>query len=202
MNRNPSGSHMPLSKAITGFLQYKQAENMADRTITSYTFSLKRWLEYEGDKEVGKITSKNIIDFMNWLRTEYRPKRFSRRTHPLSNKTMRNEWITLSSFFHWAHDELKVNDIMADVPAPKFKFPPIETFTKEEMERMLKACLYAREAQTVSKRDIQFLIWGLISRLLTQLGHPVWKARPAHFATLRTALGLCLMFGHFHLQGR
>jgi integrase/recombinase XerD len=35
-----------------------------------------------------------------------------------------------------------------DVPPPKIKKTPIEPFTRDEVERMLKVCLYTREADT------------------------------------------------------
>jgi integrase/recombinase XerD len=37
---------------------------------------------------------------------------------------------------------------MKDVPPPRIKKTPVEPFTQDEVERMLKACLYTREADT------------------------------------------------------
>ena len=47
MNRRPSGS-LFLSKAITGFMQYKAAEGLSPTTLRSYEHDLKLWLEYIG----------------------------------------------------------------------------------------------------------------------------------------------------------
>ncbi len=41
---------------------------------------------------------------------------------------------------------------MKEVPAPKFRNPPIEPFTQEDVQRMLKACTYTREADSVNRR--------------------------------------------------
>lgn len=148
MNRKPSNSSVILSKAITGFLTYKAAEGLTDRSLDSYQRQLKMWLNKIGDVPVDKIDAKNIVEFLNWLRVDYVPKRFSGKSHPLSPKTIRNFWVTLSAFFSWAKNELHIPNPMVDVPAPKFKIPPVEPFSREEVARMLKACAYTREADT------------------------------------------------------
>jgi len=152
MNRKPSGSSMLLSKAVVGFLSYKEAEGLTARSLDSYKRHLEKWGEHEGDIEVGDIDAQKIIKYINWLRNEYVPHRYGGKTHPLSPKTIRNFWVTLSAFFKWAHVELHIPDPMTDVPAPKFKLAPVEPFSKEEVEKMIKACSYSREAQTVDRR--------------------------------------------------
>jgi len=71
MNHTPSGS-LFLSKAIQGFINYKIAEGLSQRTIDSYERLLN-----------------------NWMRNDYVPRRYSGKTHPLSPKTLRNVWVTL-----------------------------------------------------------------------------------------------------------
>ncbi len=56
MKRRPSGS-MSLSKAVVGFVNHKLAEGLTDRSIYSYERLLNKWIEYEGDKDIGDITS-------------------------------------------------------------------------------------------------------------------------------------------------
>ncbi len=41
---------------------------------------------------------------------------------------------------------------MKAVPSPKFEKPPIEPFTKEEVEALLKACEYCQLAETTDRR--------------------------------------------------
>ena len=41
---------------------------------------------------------------------------------------------------------------MKGVPAPKFEDAPVEPFSKEEIELLLKAAEYCREAQTDQRR--------------------------------------------------
>jgi integrase/recombinase XerD len=70
----------------------------------------------------------------------------------LSPKTIRNIWISLSAFFSWASEEFGFPNPMKGVPAPKYARAQVETFTKEEIEALLKACEYCREAVTNQRR--------------------------------------------------
>lgn len=54
----------------------------------------------------------------------------------------------MSSFFRWFSDEFKIPDIMKNVPSPKFQVPPVEPYSKEEVEALLKARDYCKEAKT------------------------------------------------------
>ena len=147
MNCNSSGSFI-LSKATTGFLNCKTAEGQAQRSLYSYERILVKWVEHTGDCKVTGVTSQDLSGYLTWLRTEYTPERLNGKTHPLSPKSIRNVWITLSSFFNWASQEFKMANPMRDVPPPRIKKTPVEPFTQDEVERMLKACLYTREADT------------------------------------------------------
>ena len=65
MNRRPSGS-LSLSKAITGFLQYKAAEGLSPNTLHSYQRDLKLWLEYAGDIPLHQITTSLLQEYFVW----------------------------------------------------------------------------------------------------------------------------------------
>jgi site-specific recombinase XerD len=53
-----------VSKALTGFLQYKSAEGLAPVTVTGYERNLKLWIEYQGDLDIITITSQHILSFL------------------------------------------------------------------------------------------------------------------------------------------
>ncbi|MCG2786890.1 MAG: tyrosine-type recombinase/integrase [Anaerolineae bacterium] len=152
MNHRPPGS-LPVSKAIVGFLSFKTAEGLADRTIDSYQRQLQKWLEYLGDKDVATITVAELTQYFSWLRNEYVPHSFGGGKDRLSPKTLRNFWITLSAFFTWACREFKIPNPMKEVPSPKFKNSPVEPFTQDEMQEMLKVCLYSREAKPGNRKS-------------------------------------------------
>ncbi len=113
---------------------------------------LKLWLEYMTDMPVNWLKTPKVRDYFVWLRTDYEPRQFSGDRRALSEKTVRNIYITLSAFFTWAVRELNVPNLMQDIPAPKFEAAPVEPFTKEQIEALLKACESCKEAQTTDRR--------------------------------------------------
>lgn len=152
MNHKSSGL-LKLSKAIPGFINYKSAEGLSHRTLDSHERLLNKWMEHIGDQEIGHISSQDVVAYISWLRNEYVPRRYNGKTHPLSPKTLRNVWVTLSSFYRWAAQELKIPNVMKAVPIPRTTKISIEPFTQEEVQRMLKACAYSREAHPANRRS-------------------------------------------------
>jgi integrase/recombinase XerD len=151
MNRRPSGSLL-LSKAIGGFIQYKAAEGLSPTTLQSYEDHLELWVEHLGDKPVNWIKTADVQEYLVWLRTDYQPRRITGDRRALSAKTVRNFYITLSAFFTWASREFALANPIKDIPAPKFEEAPVEPFTKEQIEALLKACETCQEAQTTDRR--------------------------------------------------
>jgi integrase/recombinase XerD len=147
MKHNPVGS-MVLSKALVGFLNHKIAEGLSPRTTESYRIIIEKYIAYGGDRSVSSVTNQDVTKYLNWLRTEYVPNRVNHKTHPLTGKTIRNVWIAFSSFFTWASHEFQFQNPMGEVPPPKFPKPQVQEFSKEEIERLLKACVTSRVAKT------------------------------------------------------
>ena len=109
-------------------------------------------MEHRSDHLLTEITTDDLRDCLAWLRTDYQPHRFGQKPHLLSAKTLRNIWVTFSAFFNWASSEFKIPNSVREVPAPRFQVAPVEPFTKEEVEKLLEACLYTREAKTGLRR--------------------------------------------------
>jgi len=130
----------------------KAAEALSPATLDSYERILKLWLDHVGDVEVSQITTQDLRAYLAWLRTDYKPHRLSGEDHPLAPKTIRNVWVALSSFFAWASTEFGWPDPIQDVPPPRFEVAPVETFTKDEVEAILKACEYCKESKTRDRR--------------------------------------------------
>ena len=157
MNRSTPGStklntSLSLVKSIDGFLKFKTAEGLSQRTIASYEYMLNHWLKYIGDRSVSEIQASDLTGYMAWLRTEYKPVRFNGSKEPLSAKSIRNVWVTFRSFFGWLHVEFKYTNPAIEITAPKFQTHPVETFTKEDVEKILKACVFSRESQTEERK--------------------------------------------------
>jgi integrase/recombinase XerD len=142
-----------ISKAIEGFMSYKTAEGLTERTLESYQRIMNKWLAFEGDKNLYDLKTSDLTRYLSWLRTEYVPRRYNGKTHPLSSKTTRNVYVTFKSFYKWAKVELHAEDLMTDIKAPKFQHATVVPFKKEEIEKLIKACRYSREAETVMRKS-------------------------------------------------
>ena len=76
-----------------------------------------------------------------------------RKTEPLSPKTIRNAYIALRSFYAWLNIEFGIPTPFVHLTPPKFQKQVIEVFTKEEIELLLKACVYARESNPHDRKS-------------------------------------------------
>jgi integrase/recombinase XerD len=146
MKRRSSG--IPLSKAAFGFEQYKTAEGLSPNTFVNYRDHLELFVDFTGDASVEDISSRDIVAFIAWLRKEYKPRRLTGGTQPLSPKTIRNIYATLSSLFTWACFEFEIPNPVKGIPAPRFQRAPVTPFSKNDLEALLKACKFFREADT------------------------------------------------------
>ena len=150
MNNRSSG--LRVSDSIEGFLQFKLAEGLSPRTVVGYRHDLKEWLNYAGDKDIIQVNAQEIRAFLIYLRTGYKPHRFSSDLSALSPKTIRNYWVSLAALFSWLGREFDLPSPMANVPAPRFSKAEIEPFKQEEVVALLKACDFKREARTTMRR--------------------------------------------------
>ena len=150
LDRRPPSSSLPsLPKLIDGFLQYKAAEGLSSRTIDSDKRLLAQWTEHVGEIDAGKITSRDLIAYITYMRDEYIPRRITgNNEEKLSTKSIRNIYVGLSAFFHWLSDEFGWPNPIKGVPAPKFTSPEVDPYTKQEIKAMLKACDYKTDAET------------------------------------------------------
>jgi integrase/recombinase XerD len=141
-------------------------------------------------------------------RTEYVPRRFGGSTLALSQKSLCNIWIIMCSFFTWTNSEFRLENAMKSVPVPRFQEVNVEPFIQDEIERMLKAFTYSREADT-------FICWKFVMRwptsnrdqaiILTLLDSGIRASefsslRMGDFAAKRGKLPLCLCLPCFALQ--
>jgi integrase/recombinase XerD len=53
MKRSTPG--LLISKSIEGVLIFKIAEGLSQRTIDSYEFALRKWVEQKGDQDVSQV---------------------------------------------------------------------------------------------------------------------------------------------------
>jgi integrase/recombinase XerD len=125
---------------------------LSPNTLIAYEHDLKLWIKYAGEVDVSQVTNQDLRAFLAWLHTDYKPHRFSGSEHPLAAKTVHNVWITLSSFFTWATAEFEMPNPMKAIAAPHFEKAPVEPFSKDDVDALLKACEFSREANTIERR--------------------------------------------------
>ncbi|MCD6424369.1 MAG: phage integrase N-terminal SAM-like domain-containing protein, partial [Anaerolineales bacterium] len=73
---------MKLSKALQGFSIDRRAQGYSPATIKIYNSCLSNFSSFLG--EIENITKQNLLEFFYYLRTDYKPRRFSGSTEPLS----------------------------------------------------------------------------------------------------------------------
>jgi len=154
MNHNSPG-FAPLKTDVEDFLEILISEGKSPRTITSYRYVLNLWLSKVNIQISKEFSSRDLSKYLAWLRTEYKPKRFNGDDHPISNKTLRNHWIVLKSFFRWVSNEYNCPNPMDNVPGPKYQKKPIDPVSLEEIKALLKVCKFSSEAKTNERRSFR-----------------------------------------------
>jgi len=141
---------LKVEKALAGFLQYKSAEGLAPVTVSGYERDLKLWIDHMGDIDVIKITPQHILSFLNYMRTDYVPRRIAGdNSIKLAPKTVYNIYVSLAFFLTWASGEFNYSNPMKNVPRPRVpEDAPVQPFKKEEIELLIKACDFSQEAVT------------------------------------------------------
>ncbi len=140
---------MKLQQAAEGFLFHKSADGIANNTIASYRRNLREFTQFcagLGITDIQDVTSDHIRRYLYHLRAE----------RNLAQKTIKNQWATLSSLWTWAAAELKIPHIIRDhVPCPKAPPPDIVPFTKDEIVKLLDATEKSRRWKTERRRAVK-----------------------------------------------
>ncbi|MCD6291381.1 MAG: tyrosine-type recombinase/integrase [Anaerolineae bacterium] len=124
---------MYLDYALEGYWLSKR-RNLSPNTQRDYELTFRRFLDFIGpNAEIENITSDDVERFLNFLTEEL----------GLSDKTVINHFIALSSLWTWAERNLGVPHIIRGrVECPKYHRPQITPFTPEEVHALLEACDY------------------------------------------------------------
>lgn len=99
------------------------------------------WCEKQGYRQVEQITAKIIRRYIDEV--SIRPNYHNGK--PLSSYTVHSHARTIRRFFNWMADEDNFQDLISPkigrkIPMPKIQVKVIETFTKDEIQRMFTAC--------------------------------------------------------------
>ncbi len=101
--------------------------------MEGYRQNLDEWVTFTGDKAVNAVDAQAIRAFLICLRTEHKSHRFGFEGGSLSDKTIRNYWVSLKAFCAWYSREFNVVSPMANVTAPHFTKVEVEPFKEAEV---------------------------------------------------------------------
>jgi len=127
-------------------------------------------LYFTGDPLFASISRAQLIAFFAWLQDEYVSEpdgAAPRGKAKLSAKTVFNIHTNLSSLWSWAvNEELVPKNIIRTIDPPPVSDPVIETFTKDEIAVLLKACdvthTWKNRAATTNARSTAFRDRGIV----------------------------------------
>ncbi len=148
----PETSRFSVSRAAEGWLLHLAAEGRSKHTLADYSYDIRflvAWLQASGrpDLPAVDLTTDDLRHFLADLR---------QRQPPLGAKTLKNVYTALSSFWSWLGVELGVAHILKGHLSPPRASPPaIQIPTREQIERLLKACDQTREAKTRGRRGFR-----------------------------------------------
>jgi integrase/recombinase XerD len=148
---------LALSQCVEGMLFYKRASGKSPSTTADYRNSFdKLQTFFAKNPPFVSITRDQLVAFFAWLQDEYvcvANGHIQRKPIHLSPKTILNIHIALSALWTWAVNEgLVEKNIVRTIDAPRVQPPVIETFSKEQIEALLKAC--DRSAKWKTKESI------------------------------------------------
>lgn len=98
-------------------------------TVTFYEYMVKPITEYFAGAVLQEIGPIEIQKYLVYMRTEYKTKK----VQPLSPKTLRHQYVALSSIFNYAEKQgMIAANPMEKVDAPKKDKKPVEALTQEQ----------------------------------------------------------------------
>lgn len=121
---------MLLTDALIGYWLEKRA-NLSPRTIPDYELVHSRLIEYLGPRcTIEQVSANDVRGFLNSMRE----------AHDLSDKSVINILVCLSSLWTWAEKELRIPHVVRGISRPRWNPPAIEPLTRLEITALLAAC--------------------------------------------------------------
>ena len=138
-------SSITLSQACEGMLLNKQAEGRSVNTINDYRNSFQKLsLFFSSDPAIDTITRSELVKFFAWLQQDYESEPDGvapRGKFKLSQKSIFNIHISLSSLWHWALDEKLVKtNVVREIKVTRPSAPVINPISHEEWAKLVRAC--------------------------------------------------------------
>jgi len=135
-------SYPSLSRAIEGFLLNTSAAGRSSYTIRNYKAELIRFTNFVGDLEINQVSSKQIEDYLLYLKNDFRITHIATTQIPpkkISQKTLSNAHGVLAVFWKWVSKEFQLSNPFKVAPI-KYYSKPISPLKESEIELLLSAC--------------------------------------------------------------
>jgi site-specific recombinase XerD len=134
---------MDMDNMLEGFRLSNKTEGKSPKTIEWYASFLKRFQHFliksKLPTTLESIDRLHIRMFINYLQTEVKVPHSNR---PISTSTVQGYVRSLKAFFSWAYREEYLKDNpMRLIPIPKGKAKIINTFSSEQIKRLLQSCV-------------------------------------------------------------
>ena len=131
-----------LSRAIEGFLLNISAAGRSYNTIRNYRMDLERFSEFINNPDIHQITPKQIEEFLQWFKDEYRVTHVGTTQitpRKISKKTLSNAHGALGVFWKWATKEYQIPNPFSVQPVKVYP-KPVSPLSEEEAKKLLSAC--------------------------------------------------------------
>ena len=131
-----------IKNLIQGFKLSCQAENKSPKTIEWYNSFLERFAQFliiRGlPTDIADISTTNIRLFIRYLQTEAKVPNTAK---PLSAATVQGYTRTLKAFFSWLmREDYITSNPMTKIPIPKGEHKIVNTFSNEQIAKLLNIC--------------------------------------------------------------
>jgi integrase/recombinase XerD len=168
-------TQLTLSQACEAMIRYKIAAGKSTHTISDYRNSFKKLMLFlPGSTQFTSITRSQLIDFFAWLQEDYESEPDGvapRGKVKLAPKSILNIHTNLSALWTWAvTEELFEKNIVRTIDPPPTSAPVVETFSKDDIALLLKACDNSRTWKTrTDKTSLRLTALGDRAMILTLL---------------------------------
>ncbi len=119
---------MLLSKAADGFILDGKIALKGDKTLRDYTWHLHRFILFEGDVDVERVTVEDVRAYIA-----------QQRERGLKDHSVWGYYRYLKAFFRWCQREgIVARDLFATIPAPRLPQILPKVLTVEQVEQLFK----------------------------------------------------------------
>jgi site-specific recombinase XerD len=158
---------MDIQKAIQEFILAHEVDNCSPYTLRNCRLPLVRFAEWlQSEHGVTDTEGLQVIHLRGWM--SHLQKAPSRRGTPFADSTIHQYGQVLASFCRWLEQE----EVLEKPITPRFKLPRVEekfipTFTPEDVEKLLAACVVdASRFRPATRRALTARNRAIVSVLL------------------------------------